>query len=180
LAFPRASFDLVLISNALHHLAEPEESIQEMMRVLKPGGLFMLREMYRDLQQGARRVHVDVHHWWACVDQLRGIPHFQTYTRRELIEITEKLGLSDVVIMDIDENDSLSNDPGTIQAIEQKINESIEWLRENSDTRDLIQQGENLKERLHGEGFFSATKLLAAGIKPEDTNPAAEDPGPGC
>lgn len=38
LDFPDNSFDIVYASNLLHHLPEPEKAIQEMYRILKPGG----------------------------------------------------------------------------------------------------------------------------------------------
>jgi ubiquinone/menaquinone biosynthesis C-methylase UbiE len=38
LDFPDNSFDLVYASNLLHHIREPKVTIQEMYRVLKPGG----------------------------------------------------------------------------------------------------------------------------------------------
>ena len=42
LPFNDNSFDMAVISKALHHLENPERGLNEMYRVLKPGGLFLL------------------------------------------------------------------------------------------------------------------------------------------
>lgn len=42
LPFSDASFDLVLCSDAFHHFASPEESLQEINRVAKQGSFFLL------------------------------------------------------------------------------------------------------------------------------------------
>lgn len=50
------SFDLVCIAHVLHHL-QPDlisATLAEMMRVLRPGGTFLVYEMYRDNQTEAQ------------------------------------------------------------------------------------------------------------------------------
>jgi len=47
LAFPDASFDLVLCNSVLHHLAEPRNLLAEMARVGKPGAAILLRDLRR-------------------------------------------------------------------------------------------------------------------------------------
>src|SRR5689334_19774869 len=47
LPFPRASFDAVVSNTILHHIADPREFISEAWRVLKPGGAFLIRDLFR-------------------------------------------------------------------------------------------------------------------------------------
>jgi ubiquinone/menaquinone biosynthesis C-methylase UbiE len=47
LPYDDASFDLVVCNSVLHHLADPLQSLDEMARVLKPGGAFLLRDLAR-------------------------------------------------------------------------------------------------------------------------------------
>lgn len=47
LPFPDQRFDLVISQYALHHLANPRIAISEMLRVLKPGGSLLVRDLLR-------------------------------------------------------------------------------------------------------------------------------------
>jgi ubiquinone/menaquinone biosynthesis C-methylase UbiE len=47
LAFPDASFDLVMSNSVLHHLAEPQRFLSEVARLVKPGGAILLRDLRR-------------------------------------------------------------------------------------------------------------------------------------
>jgi ubiquinone/menaquinone biosynthesis C-methylase UbiE len=91
--FPDNHFDTVYIANSLHHMLALPSVLSEMMRVCKSGGHFVISEMYRDNQSETQLTHVLLHHWWAGVDTAEGITHFETFTRQQVVEITEKLGL---------------------------------------------------------------------------------------
>src|SRR3989304_4786817 len=93
LDFPEAGFDTVCISNSLHHLSNLPRVLAEMKRVLKPGGHFLVSEMYRDGQTEEQLTHVLLHHWWAAVDTAQGVTHDETYTREQLVSITTTLNL---------------------------------------------------------------------------------------
>ena len=44
LPYPDGSFDIVACSQSFHHYPYPEKAMQEAMRVLKPGGLYILSD----------------------------------------------------------------------------------------------------------------------------------------
>lgn len=46
-ALPGASFDLVMSNSTLHHIADPQALVDEMARLLKPGGALLLRDLAR-------------------------------------------------------------------------------------------------------------------------------------
>jgi SAM-dependent methyltransferase len=87
------SFDTVCLSNSLHHLADIGRSLGEMLRVLKPGSLMIINELYRDGQNEKQLTHVFLHHLQAEVDRVLGIPHNMTFEKQEILEIAGKLGL---------------------------------------------------------------------------------------
>jgi ubiquinone/menaquinone biosynthesis C-methylase UbiE len=47
LDFPDASFDFVMCNSVLHHLAEPQNLLAEMARLVKPSGAILLRDLRR-------------------------------------------------------------------------------------------------------------------------------------
>lgn len=48
LPFPDASFDVAVSTLALHHMERPEQALQEIRRVLAPGGSLLLLDLRRD------------------------------------------------------------------------------------------------------------------------------------
>lgn len=47
LPFEDAAFDLVMSNSIIHHIPDPIDCLREMWRVLKPGGLLFVRDLYR-------------------------------------------------------------------------------------------------------------------------------------
>jgi ubiquinone/menaquinone biosynthesis C-methylase UbiE len=68
LPFAQASFDLVTCVNSLHHIARPARALDEMARVLAPGGRLVLEDMVADPDpRRARR--------WEEIERLRDPEH---------------------------------------------------------------------------------------------------------
>jgi arsenite methyltransferase len=54
--FERETFDVIVSSLALHHMgtaSDREQALQEMIRVLKPGGIIVLYDMFPLIDQAA-------------------------------------------------------------------------------------------------------------------------------
>ncbi len=47
LPFRDGEFDSVVSNSIIHHIPEPQVSLQEMLRVLRPGGMLFIRDLYR-------------------------------------------------------------------------------------------------------------------------------------
>lgn len=165
LAFDDAVFDTVAMSNSLHHLDAPLKSLREMARVLKPAGFFLFNEMYCDDQTEEQMTHVLLHHWWAEVDTLAGIPHQATFPRRTMVDMIESLGLTQVEYVDYAD---LASDPHQKELIDyltplcesypDKIKGKPEYDRH-------VARGLQLRERLQTVGVRWATQLIVFGRK---------------
>lgn len=169
MAFPSSSFDMVCISNSLHHMARLDDTLAEMMRVLKPGGYFLAREMYRDNQTEAQMTHVLMHEWWASIDTLKGVPHFSTFSRERILGTTGALGLNELITCDYSNLDSDPMDKDILDHISGAIDTYIGKTGDIEDNSKLIRVGKQLRERLYDVGFHAATTLALLGRKPSDS-----------
>jgi SAM-dependent methyltransferase len=160
LDFLDRSFDTVAISNSLHHFADPDPVLEEMLRVARPGGHVVVNEMYRDGQSEAQMTHVLLHHWWAAVNRLHGVVHRETYRRAELVGIVEGLGLADLRVADLADPDADPHDPATIADLEATIDRYVALA---AGSPELIARGETLRDRLTTVGVHDATQLVAVG-----------------
>jgi ubiquinone/menaquinone biosynthesis C-methylase UbiE len=163
--FPDASFDTVCIANSLHHMSSLESVLLEMKRILKPGGNFIVLEMYQDGQTEAQLTHVQLHHWWAAVDTALGISHSETYTRKQVLDILGELDLQEIACLDYRDLATDPLDPQLIQQLEQVFDRYQARCEGLPDQESLQKRGEELRQRVHQIGFQSATSLVYAGRK---------------
>ncbi len=162
LNFEADSFDLVCISNSLHHFADPLPVLRHMERVLRPGGHLLVAEMYRDGQTETQMTHVHLHHWWAAVDTVNGVAHRETYQRQELVEMVAGLGLEALALYDLADTDENPKNPEILA----DLNPVFErYLQRAEGYPELQARGEELRQRVEEIGFQGATTLIAIGKK---------------
>ncbi|HNQ44469.1 MAG TPA: class I SAM-dependent methyltransferase [Candidatus Cloacimonadota bacterium] len=163
-----ASFDTVSISNSLHHLEHPEVIFKELLRVLKPGGLLIVLEMYCDGEQSpAQQTHILMHHWVADVDMATGIFHKETLTRDEIIKLVKKLKLKKQEVTDfylpVDDPKAAKNCANLMKSCE----DTMKRLQALPNSAALQAAGESLAKRIQEIGCASASRLLITGYKPQ-------------
>jgi len=163
LAFPTGLFDLVAISQSLHHLPSPQSSLEEMQRVLRPGGVLLMREMYADGQTEAQLTHVALHHWWAAIDTARGISHRITYSREELAGMFLELAHEHVRCFDFAEPEGDPFDAETVEQLEEIIDRYQGFAEPLPQAEVFQRQGEELREQLQRVGFQGAAQLVMLG-----------------
>jgi ubiquinone/menaquinone biosynthesis C-methylase UbiE len=161
--FPAASFDTVCIANSLHHFADPQVVLHEMNRVLRPGGYFILAEMFHDGQTKTQLTHVYLHHWWATVDRVAGVVHNETFQREDLVGFISRLGLKELAFYDLADTDENPKMPENLAELDSVIDRYIQRAEGHP---DLQARGEELRLRVHEIGIHGATSLICIGIKP--------------
>lgn len=161
--FEDNTFDTVCISNTLHHLKDGTITMvfKEMNRVLKPGGLFIICEMYCDNQNEKQMSHVLLHHLSAEIGRINGEIHNNTYKRNEIIEIARNKGLNIIDTWDYVEEDEVEPIPaeeieGIIGSFEKKLQE----LKEHTEYNSLNEKLNALKKRLYEVGIEGAIELV--------------------
>lgn len=165
LKFTDGQFDTVSICSSLHHLEKLDQSLKEMLRVLRAGGTFIVCEMYRDVPSEAQMTHVLLHDWWAATGMARGIIHYPTFTRGEIIRKITALPLDDVQVWDWIDDSGDPLDPEGLKEIEAIIDRDIELLKTLPDGEALIRTGEELRARLRRVGVQNAAALVIVGKK---------------
>ena len=73
------SFDIISLSNSLHHLENPKEIFAEMERVLAQYGIIIINEMISDGLSKRQKSHLKLHHFAAEVDRALGGTHNETF-----------------------------------------------------------------------------------------------------
>jgi 2-polyprenyl-3-methyl-5-hydroxy-6-metoxy-1,4-benzoquinol methylase len=163
--FSDSTFDTVCMSNSMHHMADLPRVLHEVMRVCKPGGHIIFREMYQDGQSETQLTHVLFHHWRATIDTAQGITHHETFTRQQILDLSRKLGLQNLKYYDETDLQSDPKDPDLAQRLDSIIDWYIQQSRAMDGGEELVWRGEELHQRVHEVGFHNASSLLLIGEK---------------
>ncbi len=165
LEYPDESFDTVAMAAGMHHLDDIPAVLSQMMRVLKPGGTFVLREMYRDNQNEKQKTDVLQHDWYATVDRLLGLTHHPTLTRGKIIDYVRALGLSDYLLLEHLCEDCPRSKGETIDKEISEMNEHIAKVKGCPQYGRLMAELDRIIVRLRAVGVSCQAALDVMGVK---------------
>lgn len=163
------SFDVVCISNTLHHLPDMSEVLKEMKRVLKPQGYFIINEMFCDNQSQIQLSHVNLHHLGGEIDTVLGDFHNKTFKKDKIIDITKKLGLDIVKMFEYStheeqmRNRNKEKEKESLDLWFDALDKRIVMIKDCSEQKKYKELLKKLSEELYDIGFFSATELVVIG-----------------
>lgn len=160
--YPDDTFEVVALSNTLHHIEDYGKVLSEMLRVLKPGGFFVLNEMYRDGQDAAQQVHEAQHTLEAKLDCLLGSYQRRTWKREEIIEIFRTLPLKDMTFTDFQEDAAYD---AKLEAKNRKLAAEVEKIAGRPEYEALKQEALEIQDRCGRDGIRRCTQLLCVGRK---------------
>jgi len=159
LMFEDNLFDIVCISNTLHHLLDVPKVLGEMKRVVKPNGYVVIHEMINDNQSEKQNVHVWLHHLSAEIDCCLGNHHGFTYQKSEIMSFINNSNLEAVSELEyiIEDETSEKEILDTIISVLHKRISEIDDI----DMRNVFQQRLNENtENLYEIGFSLATEYV--------------------
>jgi ubiquinone/menaquinone biosynthesis C-methylase UbiE len=161
MTFPDGYFDVVCLSNSLHHLSDIKKSISEMERVLAKGGFILISEMINNDLDEKQISHLKLHHFAAEVDRLLGDVHNDTYSDKKIVKILEEN--SSLEIVDSWKLDYVRREDNT--------EEEIKWLMSTLDRivkrvidpmkkKDIKKKARDIKKYIKIYGFDSCTTMI--------------------
>lgn len=165
LPFSTASFATVTLSNALHHFEKPMGALIEMMRVLTPGGNFVLNEMVADGLTAAQQVTADLHALKAEVDSLLGIPHGPTLSRSRLEALVRDLPLSVTEVSEYAQPlDGTQKE--LVEAHFEFIGAYLDHISDDAEAYARLRRSVlRIKEQAYREGIDSPPQVLIAALR---------------
>lgn len=108
--FPDNYFDMVCISNSLHHIEDISMLLKEMIRIKKKDGLILINELPSDGQDGPYLTHALVHKLDCLIDTYSGKYHRLTYTHEEIMNFVKNENIEIVEAFDDVESNSTKNE----------------------------------------------------------------------
>ena len=160
--FPDNTFDLVCLSNSLHHLSDIKRIMSEMERVLKPGGYILISEMINNDLDVKQQSHLKVHHFAAKIDRLLGDTHNDTFSDKEIISIlndNSKYSVADSWFVEIERRKENSKEE--LEWFDNTIDRVVSRVLDPIVKPEYLEEAEEIKKYINKHGFDSCTTLIA-------------------
>lgn len=163
LPFESATFDTVSMSQVVHHLPPNLRltALKELMRVLKPGGVFLFLEGYRDGQSAARKTEMYWHSLRAVIEREDGLHHYLTLRRAELVEMIDSLGFHNCEMFDFLHMRENFKEKSYIEETAKSMDQELDTHRHLKRFEQYQRMVCLLKRRLARTGFLRAKALVA-------------------
>ncbi|AIO18136.1 putative methyltransferase YcgJ [Candidatus Izimaplasma bacterium HR1] len=161
MSFDDNSFDVVCLSNSLHHLEDIPKMLTEMRRVVKEDGFIVINEMIADQNDSKQESHKLLHHLSAEIDRIHGDTHYETFTERELLAQLEndtKLKINKRWHLNVPRREA--NTTEEMDYILNVLDRIGSKIPENDKT-DLQKKKEKIKKYIEDNGYDGCTSLMA-------------------
>jgi len=106
--WPDESFDLVFSDNVLEHLADPGEVFKEVIRVLKPDGVFLFKTPNRQHYMPTI-ARITPHRFHQFINKLRGRAEIDTFptlyranTKKDVIRLAQQVGFKSTNVLRVE------------------------------------------------------------------------------
>lgn len=167
MTFEKHSFDIVCLSNSMHHMTDINECIKQMCEMVKPEGILLFNEMISDNIEEKQMTHTYIHHFWAEINRLNGVIHNETMKKQEIIDIfknNKKVKIDSFWELKSEEENEISQEE--TEWLKGTLVKSLEAIKDHPDYQRLKVKAKQLEERIDGIGFKAATQMVFI-IKPD-------------
>lgn len=156
--FPDKYFDLVCVSNSLHHVNDIPALLKEMLRIKKTDGSILISEMPADGQSGSSLTHALIHNLDCMIDTYLGVYHHPTYSHKEIAEFVSEAGINIV-----DEFDDVEINPTKNEAIAARVDKALIKVNEcknASNYENLHNMAMKIHENYNDYGVNTAVQFI--------------------
>lgn len=159
--FDDETFDIVSLSNSLHHLSDIKKTLEEMRRLVKPEGVILIHEMISDGLNDKQMSHKLLHHFSAEIDRELGLMHNDTYTRDEIIHIfNEHSNLTiDSFLPVIPETLESATDE-EVEGILQLVDRLVSRAKDSDKIDYFTSKAEEIKKYIREHSYEGCTQMI--------------------
>jgi len=165
LQFENESFDVVCLSNAMHHLASPEKTFTEMKRVVKKEGWLVIAEIASDGLNVAQENQKMLHHFKSYVDRKFEVTHRETSTRAEILETIKQSQIEPVLTFSFNRMAAPVTNPQKLDEWIGNFSDNLSKLKGFPEYEEKAALFSLFKERLDRYGFQLAHQIVIVGKK---------------
>jgi SAM-dependent methyltransferase len=162
ITFPPASFDTASIAHSLCEFEAPQIVLDEILRVLRPGGRLVVCDSYRDQLDEPQRTFVVLHDWWCDVDAIDGRVHFPFRSRADLASLVARPGLDELHLFDVSDPSDNAFDAELLERLDDLVDR---FMARAASVPELVDRGRALQRRMRRLGCQRPTALVAVGVR---------------
>ena len=158
--FPENHFDIVCLSNSIHHLDNVEGTFRAMEKLVKPGGYLLFNEMMNDNLNDQQISHRLIHHFSAKLDREMNLTHNETYTRKEIVNIiskNSKYEVADFWDMEVPESEASQEE---IDSMIRTVDILLMRVRDDILIAKYKEEAEEVKNYIRKHGVEACTQVL--------------------
>jgi len=161
MTYQDASFDVVFLSNSLHHLSQIPATIHAMERVIKPHGALLINEMRSDELSPRQISHRLLHHFAAKVDRMLGLTHDETFSKAAILQLLEtNSSFSIDATWDLTYDHPEENTPEELTHLLATIDRLVARIPDDPRRPAMVAEAETIRQYIQTHGFDSATEFL--------------------
>lgn len=151
--FPKQSFDVISLSNTLHHMSDIKSLFDKMVSLLKPGGILIVIEMFTSNELTNEQVsHKILHSFSAKILREMNIVHSQLSNKNCILETVEKN-----VSIPIDQHWVLETkpyeNPVTVEYLWGLIDQLLESVKDSPNYKAYLKDAQGIKTYLKENGL---------------------------
>lgn len=161
MTFEDDSFDIVCLSNSLHHLENAEAIFLEIERVLVKYGIVIVNEMISDGLSRRQKSHLKIHHFSAEIDRALGQTHNETFKGVEVAKTLQEVSSLKVkTLFEVKSGRGSDNTKEEYEWLYTTLDRLVERVDDHDNKMYFRKKADKIRKYIQKYGFDTATQLV--------------------